>query len=371
MGGGAERISVTVMNHLDREKYSIVLLLVDSPGKGLKKDAYSHLLSDDIEVINLGIALNKINYFYILMKLIGQLYKIKPDIIFSTMLKSNLMIAVASIFYYRNKHIIFRAANNQSAISHNWLTRRAISWMYNVVSDMNIAISDGVKNNLIEMFNVDAQKIHRIYNPVDVSSVEVLAEEGVEASAFKGIKIISIGRLVKQKDFPTLIGALALLKAEGHAFSCRILGTGVEHQLIKAQIKELGLLDRVELLGFQMNPFKFLKDADIFVLHSKWEGFGNVILEAMASGTAVIASRCPYGPEEIIGDEYGLLFEIGDPEDFKNKLVKLIEQPELRETLERKGLKRVKEFSIESAVKEYERIIDSVMEPAIQKSSKE
>ncbi len=82
----------------------------------------------------------------------------------------------------------------------------------------------------------------------------------------------------------------------------------------------------------------------------------------MATGTAVIASRCPYGPEEIIGDEYGLLFETGDAGDLKNKMVKLIEHPELRMTLEKMGKKRAMEFSIEKAIKEYEKVFDSVLE---------
>lgn len=124
--------------------------------------------------------------------------------------------------------------------------------------------------------------------------------------------VVALGRLSRQKDFPTLLQAIALLQPER---PCRlvILGEGDARPALEAQVRELGLEGRVDLPGFRANPYPELARADCLALSSAWEGFGNVLVEALALGVPVAATDCPSGPREILADgRYGPLVPVAD-----------------------------------------------------------
>lgn len=129
----------------------------------------------------------------------------------------------------------------------------------------------------------------------------------------KTFNFVSAGRLVDVKDHLTLIKAFSVLCRENHQCRLYILGEGkLEKKLLKI-ISELGIKDNVSLLGFRHNIFDYFASADCFVLTSKSEAFGNVIVEAMAFGIPIIATDCPSGPREILdGGRYGMLVKVGD-----------------------------------------------------------
>lgn len=146
--------------------------------------------------------------------------------------------------------------------------------------------------------------------------------------------IVVAGRLERQKDFPTLIRAFAQVRGER---PCRllILGDGGGRARLQALSAELGITADVDLPGFQANPYPFLARADLFVLSSRWEGSPNVLTEALALGTPVVATDCPSGPHELLdGGRYGPLVPVGDVAALGKAVAATLDQPLPPERLE-------------------------------------
>ena len=145
--------------------------------------------------------------------------------------------------------------------------------------------------------------------------------------------------------------------------SLYILGEGSERPRLEKLIQDLGLHPVVRLLGFQPNPYATMRQADVFVLSSDYEGFGNVIVEAMALGVPVIATDCPYGPREILaGGKYGVLVPPGDEQALADAILSLLRDPDARRRLGVEAKKRAEEFSVEKIVLSYERLFLELVE---------
>lgn len=139
------------------------------------------------------------------------------------------------------------------------------------------------------------------------------------------------------------------------------MGEGEDRGRLEYLIKELKLENNVSLLGFVENPYAYMQRSDVFVLSSRWEGFGNVLVEAMACGCPVVSTNCPSGPAEILENgEYGILVPVEDVEKMAKSIIKILTNKELREELSNKALKRSKEFHVEKAVEKYLQIFSEV-----------
>jgi glycosyltransferase involved in cell wall biosynthesis len=165
--------------------------------------------------------------------------------------------------------------------------------------------------------------------------------------------ILGVGRLTPQKDFPTLIRAFALVRQQQPA-RLILLGEGEERSSLASLIEELHLQEEVDLPGFVDNPFAYMARARVLVLSSAWEGFGNVLVEAMAAGTPVVSTDCPSGPAEILANgEYGQLVGIADSEAMARAILKILDCPPDQHQLKQ----RVMEFSVEKILAQYRSII--------------
>lgn len=357
-GGGAEKTMVQIMNGLSKEKYSIHFLVIDSPKMGINKDEYQNMLKSHVIVKNLQIPLKTINYPKIFFSIIKTFYEIEPNIIFSAVIKANVLSSVASVFYFKKKALVLCETNNRSKYKFTHLFKIASKLAYNKLADAVVTVSEGLKAHVEDFFGTKSEKIKVIYNPIDLEEIKEMSSEAIELVKSDRLKLISVGRLEEQKDYPTFLKALKLLKEEID-FDCIILGKGSLQEDIEKMINVYGLKDNVALLGFKANPYKYFKWADIFILHSKWEGFGNVIIEAMAVGTPVIASDCDYGPGEIIGEEWGLLFSPGEAENLKRKIQELAAFSDKRKSFSEKGKIRAKCFANDKIISEYEKLFDS------------
>jgi glycosyltransferase involved in cell wall biosynthesis len=162
-----------------------------------------------------------------------------------------------------------------------------------------------------------------------------------------------VGRLTEAKDFGTLIKAFAeVLKVK----DCRlvILGEGEKRRELESLIESLNLVNKISMPGFVDNPYKYMRQASVFVLSSKWEGLPNVLIEAMACGTPLVATDCPSGPNEILQNgEYGLLVSVGDKDKMAEAILQQLEVP----TDCNKLLERSLNFSVTRAVNEYLKLI--------------
>ena len=172
--------------------------------------------------------------------------------------------------------------------------------------------------------------------------------------------IIGCGRLVHQKDFPTLVRAFALVRPRFEA-RLLILGSGPsprkdeqERHRLATLAADLGVGDAVALPGFVGNPLAYMSQAALFVLSSLYEGFGMVLVEAMACGCPVVSTDCLSGPAEILEDgAYGPLVPVGDPEALAEAMLRTLRFPPAKERLRR----RAADFSLERCASGYERVL--------------
>jgi glycosyltransferase involved in cell wall biosynthesis len=183
------------------------------------------------------------------------------------------------------------------------------------LADAVVAVSFGVRDDLTELSGLPASRYCVVHNPVpppepdpDAADEALLRWWGDGGCA----RIIAIGSLKPAKDYPTLLRAFAVASRK-QAVRLLIVGEGPLRGEIEALIELLGLSDRVRLPGHVPNPYVWLNHADQFVLSSAWEGFGNVIVEAMHCGVPVVSTDCRSGPREILDDgKYGRLVPVGD-----------------------------------------------------------
>jgi glycosyltransferase involved in cell wall biosynthesis len=222
-------------------------------------------------------------------------------------------------------------------------------------ADHVIAVSKGVARDLSDRSGLAPDRIKTIYNPVFTPEIWKRAEEAPEHRWFcEEIPVVlAVGKLKKQKDFATLIRAFARLRAR-RPVRLVILGEGPEREALRSLVTRLRVERDVDLLGFRENPFSLMRRASVFALSSAWEGFGNVLVEAMACGAPVVSTRCPSGPEEILDDgRYGRLVPVGDPGAFCDALEATIDVAPDRSILQR----RAQVFSRDTSVRHYEALL--------------
>ena len=228
-------------------------------------------------------------------------------------------------------------------------------------SDKIIAISGGVKTDLIENFNIPEEKVIVIYNPIDVNTIKNRSTEKIQHPWLddESIKtIISVGRLEKQKNHALLIKAFRKVATRFPETRLLIIGEGGEREKLGQLITELKLDKHVELAGVHDNPFAHLSKADLFVLSSDFEGFGNVILEAMICHCPVISTDCRSGPNEIISNNKdGVLVPVCDVDLMSEAIISLLQDKPRRDKLAANAQQRVLDFNLDTIVKQYQQAL--------------
>lgn len=221
--------------------------------------------------------------------------------------------------------------------------RRLAIWGYGG-ADGAITLSHGVGRDLAEYVPVLRGKIRTVHNVGLMELPSRSARPSPRDREGGAIRIVACGRLIEVKDYPTLLEAFARLVRARDAH-LDIIGDGPLRLALEAQVRDLDISDRTTFHGFVPDPERIMAGADIFVLTSTSEGFGNVIVEAMALGLPVVATDCPYGPAEILGDsEYGLLAPVGQPDGVAEKIGLLADDPVMRKRLADLGRKRAADF---------------------------
>ncbi|MCB1875358.1 MAG: glycosyltransferase [Chromatiales bacterium] len=231
-----------------------------------------------------------------------------------------------------------------STISHN-LARRSplqrfgqrISSRYLATrADTIVVPSIGAADDLARFAGIPRNFIQVAPNPFDFESMRQRAAADPGHPWFedgRGPVILGAGELSARKDFATLVRAFHRLPDDLHA-RLIILGRGRKREALEALTRELNSEDKVALPGFTDNPFPYLRRADLFVLSSTNEGFGNVLVEAMALGTPVVSTDCPSGPREVLqGGRFGTLVPVGDDAAMAAAMAHTLREPPLPEHL--------------------------------------
>ena len=215
-----------------------------------------------------------------------------------------------------------------------------------------VAVSSAVKRYLVEGFGIPDNLVKVVYNPVDFDQIAVQASEPVAEPwlSEKSVPVVlAAGRLFPEKGFDELLDAFRLV-VEKRPARLIILGEGVLRGSLAGQVERLGLGGNVRMTGFVDNPFAYMARADLFVLSSRREGFGNVLVEALACGCPVVSTDCPGGPREILGDgRWGTLVPTGDRDALAGAIVEALDEKADRQKL----IERARFFSVERATSGY------------------
>lgn len=354
LAGGSQRVMVNLVNALDRKHFIPKLTVVRSDDSPFWTD-----IKQDVAVINLG----KKRVRHGLIALLRLIRKESPDIVFSTLGYLNLSLIVLKPFFPKGTKLIVREANTPSAYLKSVEYPRIFSFFYKKLyphADKIVCQSDSMKNDLINNFYVPDQKIKHIYNPINVNKIKSLAAINGNPLKINKINIISAGSLTYQKGFDILIKAFQLVHKKRPNFELTIIGEGKEKKNLKKLTEVLKIDKYTKFVGFQSNPFVWFKHADLFVSSSRWEGLPNVVLEALACGTPVIATKCSGGTIEIIKEEInGWLVNPNDPTSLAEKILNAYENiGRLSETMICNSINKFYESTI---LKQYEELFKGII----------
>lgn len=358
--GGAERTIANLVNGFAEVGLKVDLVLIRAEGDLLET------LHPSIRLIDLNTSAFTIgNRWQLstsfqslgsLFKLVKYLNTVQPTVLLSathyineiSLIAKVLSRANTRVFVSEHTHLSLEAQQVEqlSARMAPWAARILYPWAQAVIT-----VSQGVAQDLINTVKLNPQKIRVIYNPAIFPDIHRQSEQEIHHPWFvkKDVPIIlGAGRFVRQKDFATLIKAFAQVIAHYPA-RLVLLGDGRDRHALEALVEELNLGDSVWMPGFMINPYMYLKRADVFVLSSRWEGLSNILIEAIALGAPVVATDCPSGPAEILQQgKYGILAPVGDVDGLATGILKMLGgyRPTIPETW-------IQQFTSQAATQNY------------------
>lgn len=287
--GGAQRVMLLLAREFAARGHRVDLVLLHASGA---------LLADvpaDVRVVDLAarpLGLGQFGFgLSSVRRLAAWLRRTRPDAMLSTITGANLVAVLARRVARIPMRLAIREAGAPTSIGSP-LRRQSMRWLY-PQADAVIALSPAMAEQLRRQVGIHARHIHCIHNPVDAAYIrkQGQAQLGHPWLDDRHLKvIISVGRLIPQKDYPTLLRAFALLPAEIPA-RLIIVGEGPERARLETLTRELRIEDRIQLAGFDPNPWRWMSRADLFALSSTSEGHPNVLLEAVALGLPVAATE--------------------------------------------------------------------------------
>ena len=322
-GGGAERAMVNIAGEALKLGLAVDIVVVKDIG------ALREVVPNGARVVNL----RRSRMLSAVPALVRYLNENAPDAVFSTITHANLVASLASRLARHRPRTILRQSNAPLAESRDSIGRmfahRLIPLLY-PWSDGVIAVSQGVAQQLFAMS--PRLRGHVEVIPTPVLSPEMLrkGEESISHPWFSPGQppvVLAAGRLEPAKGFVRLVEAFGRV-IERRDARLVIIGEGRQRQRLEREVRERGLMDRVDLPGFQQNPYAFMSRAQSFVLSSEYEGLPNVLIQAMAFGTPVVATDCESGPAEILeGGRYGTLVPVGDVPQLAAAITESLDKP--------------------------------------------
>jgi glycosyltransferase involved in cell wall biosynthesis len=276
----------------------------------------------------------------------------RPDVVLSSVLDANIVaIAARAVAGSPRPKLVVRETNSHRARGDIGFLRRRLTRFAYPRADAVVALSEGVRQELIEDYALPAVSVVTIHNPVEFDALVAAAKNAPAPPVEKvGLWIMGVGRLIRQKGFDRLIAAVAQLKRPDVRLV--LVGEGPERDKLTAQARGLGVM--LLMPGFVREPLQWLAHADAFVLSSRWEGFGHVIVEAMAAGAPVVAFDCPHGPRDIISNRVnGLLVPDGDESALTKAMAELLDDRCLARRLSETAAKDAARFSSARIAEQY------------------
>jgi glycosyltransferase involved in cell wall biosynthesis len=344
-GGGAERLSLILAHEFVRAGYSTEFVLLQAQGDLLKEAEQSFAVHD----------LDCSRTRQLPLPLSRYLRQHQPDALIAAMWPSTVIAPIAArIAGFSGKVLISEHATLSqqyagSGLLHEVALRASTSACYRLAA-ARVGVSQGVCADIAALSGMPLDRFVTIYNPIP-AAIPPSPHAIAEADAIwgkGGPRILTVGSLKAQKNHHLLLRAFATLPRRDAKLM--VLGQGPEEASLRALAAELGIAERVVFAGFHADPAPFYATADLFVLSSDYEGFGNVIVEALSFGLPVVSTDCPAGPAEILENgRFGRLTPVGDAPALTRAMNDALDAPVDRDAL----IRRAADFAPEIAARHY------------------
>jgi len=381
--GGAEKVVANLSKELVN-RYNVNIILF---GSNSSEDYSTN--GNIIYLDKINTRLNPIYKIFAFFLRINKLRKIKKksDISISFIEYPNFINVLSRVKGHKTvlsvrNHMTMKHSKGLKSMIWKWTIRR-----YYRNADKIVSCSKEIEYDLIKNYHIPSPLITVIYNGYPINEIRKMSTETLdvkEQEIFDKPVIISIGRLSYHKGFTKLIKAFHLLKKDYNDFQLVILGKGEMLDELNTLITDLHLNDSVHILGFKKNPYTYIAKSKVFVLNSSYEGFPNVLLEAMICGLPVISSDCLSGPREIIApsklneitldysidlNRFGVLFPGNRNENqsqnaftiMTKHIQELMYNENLRTHFSKKSIERSNEFDLNSNVLLWELLLNSLL----------
>lgn len=347
--GGAERVQINLARYfLDR---------------GLRVDLvvckYFGSLKDKVPVGVRLVSLDASKVMFSLPAYLRYLRIARPRVVLSSVENANVVSCLGKMFSFHRHRLVVRLDNSLSEPgmlplqAHRWPMMMAVVSTFHLADEF-VGVSRGVAEQLRRVPGLGKKPIHHIYNPIIHKGFDALAGEtpALPSSIAPGEAfVLAVGRLHKQKGYENLLRAFARVVARRPSHLV-ILGEGDDREELQNLADSLGIASYVHLLGYRSNALAYMRQAAVFVLSSVAEGFGNVVVEALACGAPVVSTDCPHGPREILADgRFGTLVPVGDVDTLARAIAASLDAP--RPALSNALKQHLQLFSIEAIGKRY------------------
>lgn len=356
--GGAERVLVNLINNIDDRKFDITLKTLFDVGvnkkfirPGIK---YEYVLNKPFKGYNLVFELlpNKIISKYIV--------KDEYDIIV-VYLHGVLTKIISKYSAYQSKKIAWLHADmNISPFLDKFKNRDSINKCFDNYNAI-VGVSESVAKSFVDRVGFE-KRVFVKYNTFNVDLIEIKSLEKIETNIISSnlINICSVGKLDKVKGYDRLLRVVNKLVRDNIKFKLNIVGEGLQKKVLREYIDYNGLGEYVTLLGFRENPYKYIKNSDLFVCSSLSEGYSSVVVESLILETPVITTLCS-GMKDILGEDsqYGVIVENNEEALYKGMKELILNEQKLKYYTQ-KAKERKKYFDIEKTVKEVERLLEEV-----------
>jgi glycosyltransferase involved in cell wall biosynthesis len=361
-GGGAERAAVQILNALDDERWERYLHLFEREGPFLADVAPA------VQLAGPAAGSSRLAGWRSLRRFIR---RVRPDVVVAFLSYFSVLCATRAAGVHAR--VVLAQMTPMSAFladaDYHWSRPwhralfTAITRVGYATADLIVTTSRGVADDLVESFGVRAERVRVVPNPVDLPAIAASADEPIDpehATHWTSPVVVAAGRLAEAKNYPLLIEAFAIVRSRMPA-RLFILGRGEQETFLRALIDRKGLAADVHLCGFQKNPWKYIARADVFVLTSRYEGFGNVLIEAMACGVPVVATSSAGSRDIVETDVDGLLVEEHEPAAVAAALERLLGDAALRERLSATARRHAARYRPQSIAVAYDRVLTEAL----------
>lgn len=353
--GGAERVMALMANYWGGQGHDVTLITLDP----VDQDFYA--LHPAVVRVGLGLSCASstvlqglLNNIARIKRLRGAIDRAKPDIVISFVEKTNVLALLSTVGSHVPVVVSERIDPRFHRIERLWAFLR---WLLYRRANALVVQTDGLRT-WAEGF-INQRAVYVIPNPL---SIKVSRKE-MHGDCPEKI-VASMGRLVAQKGFDNLLQAFARCVRSHPEWSLVIIGEGPERPRLNVMTVELGIQSRVRLVGCLSDPFEILRGAELFILASRYEGFPNALVEAMACRLPVVSTDCPSGPRDIIRDGVdGVLVPPDDVAALAEAMDRLMDNPQERQRLRTRAVDVLERFSAEKIMKSWSDLLMHVAGP--------